>query len=699
MIKGGLVSNLFGLAQKSPLPVWTYRLREKENAIKNKKHVRSLLNSACLRLLNKYGKPFFYDRETIISLVDIGDSFETDDYILEKQSFILEYFLSGPEVWDTFINSFANLLTRYGKNVEEVSEGIVRKYILGTEFINQSAYLKIDFEYMLFFPEDLDIQLEKGGDPEIGGKYYTPNGKIAILKNCIEVSEEEYKKLRDQMIPVASEETKVKWNEGLERVNKRGYGYVAEVVFNENDGKKYLYPANALKKVRYIEDLDDEELKHIKLAPDKRWELIMRFRGIVGSLLRNYSIALDVNPYAEIECISPTFEIVDGSRKVYKVRKSVIAVLNSPDWKPIIRNPRISVGFLYLYTNENSLKDLEDRARIIKDAVLKEVSFRGLHVDSLRPIYIHVPSGVRESSLLDGIKGLKASNTFLFVLTDALKLNNEAYRKIKRILLERRIESQIIYRKTDVGDRYVVPNLILGLLGKTGNYPYFLKEPSNKVFVGIDLSREARSSSKGTLNAVGTAIIVDAANGGTITCKKITVPVGGEAIEEAYVHKLGSMLYEYRDRFIVIHRDGRVSEKELKAYVEIFRKEYEIEDFALVSIIKSGTPRILQINSNIVGNPPKGCAILLSEREAVISTYEVRESFGTHIPLRIKVVYDGGYYFLREAIEDVLKLTLLNFSSFTLNKLPATVAFADRIAWYNLHGIGPEDTDGNLFFL
>jgi argonaute-like protein implicated in RNA metabolism and viral defense len=89
--------------------------------------------------------------------------------------------------------------------------------------------------------------------------------------------------------------------------------------------------------------------------------------------------------------------------------------------------------------------------------------------------------------------------------------------------------------------------------------------------------------------------------------------------------------------------------------------------------------------------------ILLSAREAAISTYEVKESFGTHIPLRIKVLYSD--YPLNEAIEDVLKLTLLNFSSFTLNKLPATVAFADRIAWYNLHGIGPEDADGNLFFL
>jgi len=102
------------------------------------------------------------------------------------------------------------------------------------------------------------------------------------------------------------------------------------------------------------------------------------------------------------------------------------------------------------------------------------------------------------------------------------------------------------------------------------------------------------------------------------------------------------------------------------------------------------------MKGNVVENPSKGCAILLSKQEAIISTYE--PSLGTHIPLRTKVLY-GDYYSLHEAIEDVLRLTLLNFSSFTLNKLPATVAFADRIAWYNLHGIGPEDRDGNLFFL
>jgi hypothetical protein len=694
MIKRELISNLFGLTQDNPWQVWTYRLKKTESAVD--RNIKSLLNSACLRLLNRYEEPFFYDGETIISLVDIGNTFETDYYILEKQSFIPEYSLSSPETWDTFINSFANLLMRYGKDVERVSNGIVRRYILGTEFINQSAYLSIDFKYMLFFPEDLDQQLEKGEKSEIDGEYYIRNGSIAILKGYEKLSMEEYEKLMKEMLPISSGKTKDEWKWGLERAIQRGYGYIAKVVFKK-DEMVYTYPANALVKVRYIEDLDRKELQQIRPTPKERWQLIRRFRNKVESLLKKYSIALDVKPYMEIVYNSPEFEVVDGSGKVHKVEKSVIAVLTSPDWEPIIRNPRISVGFLYLYTNENSLRDLENRARIIENAVLKKVSSLGLHVDRLEPIRVSFLEYKGNSSLLHYIENLEGSNHFLFVLTDASKLNDELYLDIKRDLLEFGIQSQFIYYRTDIKDQYVVYNLTLGLLGKTGNYPYFLKESSNKVFVGIDLSRKVRNSNRGTVNAVGTAIIVDAANEGTITYRNINVPAGGEVVEKAYVKNLANMLHKYRDRFIVIHRDGRVSMDELNAYVEIFSKRVGIENFALVSILKSGTPRIFLMEDNEVGNPPKGHAILLSEQEAVISTYKPKPLFGTHIPLRIKVLH--GHYPLSEAIEDVLRLTLLNFSSFTLNKLPATIAFADMIAWYKLHGIGPEDRDGNLFFL
>ncbi|WP_156916201.1 hypothetical protein [Thermocrinis ruber] len=263
----------------------------------------------------EYEKPFFYDRETIISLVDIGDSFEDDYYVLEKESSNPEYFFSSPQAWSTFINSFANLLMIYKKDTVRISKGIARKYILGTEFIDQRAYLRIDFKYMLFFPETLYRQLERGEQPEIGGKYYTPSRSVATLKEYRKVSVEEYEKLMKEMLPRSSEITKDRWEKGLEKAKQRGYGYIAIVVFDEvdeDDGREYTYPANALVKVRYIEDLDREELQRIRPKSKERWELIERFRDRVASLLREHSIGLDEEPYTKIEYIAPSFEVVDG---------------------------------------------------------------------------------------------------------------------------------------------------------------------------------------------------------------------------------------------------------------------------------------------------------------------------------------------------------------------------------------------------
>jgi hypothetical protein len=250
------------------------------------------------------------------------------------------------------------------------------------------AYLRIDFRYMLFAPENLDGQLRKGGKPEIGGRYYTPNRRIAILKDYKKVSEEDYKKLMEEMLPRSFHKTRVAWKRGLEEVKKHGYGYIAKVVFDVSEMTEYTYPANALVKVRYIEDLDREELQQIRPEPKERWELIRRFRDRVASLLREYSIDLDEEPYKKIEYIAPRFEVVDGGGKIYQINGSVWKVSETQDWKPIIRNPRISVGFLYLYTNRDSFRDSENRARIIENTVLERVSSFGLHIYRIEPIRV-----------------------------------------------------------------------------------------------------------------------------------------------------------------------------------------------------------------------------------------------------------------------------------------------------------------------
>jgi len=96
MMRGRLISNLFGLTQNNPWRVWVYGLKEREPAAE--RNIKSLLNSACLRLTNKFRHPFFYHEEAIISLVDIGDSFKSSYLFLDV----------------SFINSFANLLMGKG---------------------------------------------------------------------------------------------------------------------------------------------------------------------------------------------------------------------------------------------------------------------------------------------------------------------------------------------------------------------------------------------------------------------------------------------------------------------------------------------------------------------------------------------------------------------------------------------------------
>ncbi len=66
---------------------------------------------------------------------------------------------------------------------------------------------------------------------------------------------------------------------------------------------------------------------------------------------------------------------------------------------------------------------------------------------------------------------------------------------------------------------------------------------------------------------------------------------------------------------------------------------------------------------------------------------------GTHKPLLLKV--EKGEENIEEVIKDCLDLTLLNFGSFTLGKLSATINHADSLAYLSLNGLISEG-DGDI---
>lgn len=85
--------------------------------------------------------------------------------------------------------------------------------------------------------------------------------------------------------------------------------------------------------------------------------------------------------------------------------------------------------------------------------------------------------------------------------------------------------------------------------------------------------------------------------------------------------------------------------------------------------------------------------MLLNDKTAVVSTYTPPQ--GTHKPLFLKI--EKGEENIEEVIKDCLDLTLLNFGSFTLGKLPATISHADSIAELSLNGLILEG-DGDIMF-
>jgi hypothetical protein len=136
------------------------------------------------------------------------------------------------------------------------------------------------------------------------------------------------------------------------------------------------------------------------------------------------------------------------------------------------------------------LRDLENRARIIENTVLKKVSSLGLHIDRLKPIPIPIPADVREFSLLPHVGDLEGSNTFLFVLTNASKLDTEFYTEIKRELLERSIQSIIFFILRRVVMRCHKPTILEGLtVGKAKKQQsmlvYCLRVKENDLLGGV----------------------------------------------------------------------------------------------------------------------------------------------------------------------------------------------------------------------
>ena len=267
------------------------------------------------------------------------------------------------------------------------------------------------------------------------------------------------------------------------------------------------------------------------------------------------------------------------------------------------------------------------------------------------------------------------------------------YDEFKHLTLKKDLQSQVV-QPINLNNPYIVENVVLGILAKTGNIPYILAEPITyaDLVVGLDVARQKKRNRPGTMNSAGVARIYFS-NGELMQYNIREAMLEGEIIPPHILQDIFPQT-EFAEKEILIHRDGDLPDAEKTALIEWGNQIGAT--FYFVEVIKSGTPRLYESQNKKIVKPSKGNIFKFSETEALLVSSEFPAGFkATPQPVRVRT---HPPFPLEHALHSVLSLTLLHYGSIRCPRLPVTIHYADKICSMAAKGLKPESRDGTIPF-
>ncbi|MDJ0737421.1 MAG: Piwi domain-containing protein [Nostocaceae cyanobacterium] len=266
-------------------------------------------------------------------------------------------------------------------------------------------------------------------------------------------------------------------------------------------------------------------------------------------------------------------------------------------------------------------------------------------------------------------------------------------------LLRRGIASQVIYEDTlkTTEPKYILNQVIPGILAKLGNLPFVLAEPLEiaDYFLGLDVSRNPKKNGTGTMNACA-SVRLYGKQGDFIRYKFPDTFIEGEEIPQRILEDFLPAA-QLKNKTVLIYRDGRFCGDEVLHLQQ--RAKAISSEFILVECLKSGIPRLYNCQEKFIKVPTQGLALKLSSREVLIVTTTVQsEKMGLPLPLRLRIHQQGKQVSIKTLVETTLKLTLLHHGSLKPPRLPIPIFGSDRIAYRRLQGIYPGSSEGDRQF-
>lgn len=468
-----------------------------------------------------------------------------------------------------------------------------------------------------------------------------------------------------------------------------------ELVVKVRSGHYYDYVASALNIILRMEDLERfgiparRAVDELRLAPQKRRDML---RPLVRMALNRQIID---NAFTSKSCPNLFLNARDiGFEPQLRFGSGVVHPYPSSGLLPLVQQ-------YGLYRRRDCFENTSIRIGVLNAATIPLQGLLSALRNELGKLRLNIEFLPEERVSTRGRDEFErtvqrceqhAPDILLCVLPDETTEEKEwsLYYSLKSIMVARGLASQFVFRRT-VDNSYAVGNIVLGIIGKTGNIPFVLGErlPYADIVVGIDIARERKRRLSGSMNATAIARVYFS-DGDFLRYVICDAPLEGETIPEQILQSF-CPVQEFGGKRVVFHRDGLFRGNEKLVLTDWGNKIGAT--FHLVEILKSGTPRLYTHQGKEVLQPKKGTTLKLSDQEAfLISTLPPFQN-ATPQPLRILT---EPPFSIEEGLHSVLSLTLLHYGSLRPPRLPITIHYSDKIAHLALRGIKPKDLEGNL---
>lgn len=488
------------------------------------------------------------------------------------------------------------------------------------------------------------------------------------------------KKMRDELL-------KSTLSEALQTIIKDAEDDCPVVTVSFGDYSRQ-YPANSLNIILTSNsydgfDIDQQSVeKASNLKPDIMADIVssasdvLKNKGLIGKAYNNrineqHFIYLDHVPEMEF-----------GNKKVrpYKIKTLADDFIKHGLFSkhPRFKQNAIRIAVINTLTDNIASDFIEAMRRQM------EKDF-GLDIEMIKERNVRV---VSEKNLASAVRAVEKETPHVLIACFADD-QSAYYDYVHSLTVGKGIALQSLYEST-MNNPEAMGRIIMGLLARTGNTPFVLAEPleSADLVMGLDWVREKMTRQD---RVVGISRIYRR-DGLFMRYFMDIHELENDAIPPKTMIQALFPAPIFKGKRVMIQHCGEL-ESDLSDVLQQWGQEIEAE-LLLVEIRTEQVPHLYALQNGIV-QAPWGSVYLLNPAEAfIVSSSPDKDSMPETIHIRVR----SGDLMVEQAIYAVLALTLLNYGTAQIPRLPVTIQNAEKLAGWLARGMLPDNINGDVCF-